>query len=135
MVDLVCFVSLVDLVHLVSFHQPNKPSTNAVWRRRAGSNRCIAVLQTAPLTTWVRRPARIIVWARGERLEARSTACWKGPELLFRGSQADPTAGSSIPSPRSNGPRPPHSLRLLFPWPSARPLESAYPSTLRSAPC
>ena len=30
------------------------------WRRRAGSNRCIAVLQTAPLTTWVRRPARIL---------------------------------------------------------------------------
>ena len=43
----------------------------AVWRRRAGSNRCIAVLQTAPLTTWVRRPRRIIVWAMGERLEAR----------------------------------------------------------------
>ena len=43
-----------------------KPQNNerhartAVWRRRAGSNRCIAVLQTAPLTTWVRRPARII---------------------------------------------------------------------------
>ena len=33
---------------------------SAVWRRRAGSNRCIAVLQTAPLTTWVRRLARII---------------------------------------------------------------------------
>ena len=33
---------------------------SSVWRRRAGSNRCIAVLQTAPLTTWVRRPARII---------------------------------------------------------------------------
>ena|SRR5215469_17950084 len=29
-----------------------------VWRRRAGSNRCIAVLQTAPLATWVRRPVR-----------------------------------------------------------------------------
>src|SRR5688572_14255264 len=29
---------------------------SAVWRRRAGSNRCIAVLQTAPLATWVRRP-------------------------------------------------------------------------------
>src|SRR5439155_23001507 len=26
-----------------------------VWRRRAGSNRRIAVLQTAPLATWVRR--------------------------------------------------------------------------------
>ena len=47
-----------------------KIETLAVWRRRAGSNRCIAVLQTAPLTTWVRRPAHIIVWARGERLAA-----------------------------------------------------------------
>ena len=37
-----------------------RPTRSAVWRRRAGSNRCIAVLQTAPLTTWVRRPARII---------------------------------------------------------------------------
>jgi hypothetical protein len=35
-------------------------TVNEGWRRRAGSNRCIAVLQTAPLTTWVRRPARII---------------------------------------------------------------------------
>ncbi len=26
------------------------------WRRRADSNRCIEVLQTSPLTTWVRRP-------------------------------------------------------------------------------
>jgi hypothetical protein len=26
-----------------------------VWRRRADSNRCIEVLQTSPLTTWVRR--------------------------------------------------------------------------------
>jgi len=25
------------------------------WRRRADSNRCIEVLQTSPLTTWVRR--------------------------------------------------------------------------------
>ena len=39
-----------------------RPAARAseIWRRRAGSNRCIAVLQTAPLTTWVRRPARII---------------------------------------------------------------------------
>ena len=28
---------------------------SSVWRRRAGSNRRTAVLQTAPLTTWVRR--------------------------------------------------------------------------------
>ena len=27
------------------------------WRRRADSNRCIEVLQTSPLTTWVRRLA------------------------------------------------------------------------------
>lgn len=26
------------------------------WRRRADSNRRIEVLQTSPLTTWVRRP-------------------------------------------------------------------------------
>ena len=30
-----------------------------IWRRRADSNRCIEVLQTSPLTTWVRRPERI----------------------------------------------------------------------------
>ena len=42
---------------------------SAVWRRRAGSNRCIAVLQTAPLTTWVRRRGgHYSLW---ERLEAR----------------------------------------------------------------
>jgi hypothetical protein len=48
--NLVCSVCLVYLV------EPDRPRTSAVWRRRAGSNRCIAVLQTAPLTTWVRRP-------------------------------------------------------------------------------
>jgi hypothetical protein len=49
---------------------PTDHARSVVWRRRAGSNRCIAVLQTAPLTTWVRRPEHIIVWARGERLAA-----------------------------------------------------------------
>src|SRR5579862_49648 len=29
------------------------------WRRRADSNRCIEVLQTSPLTTWVRRLERL----------------------------------------------------------------------------
>ena len=28
---------------------------HAEWRRRADSNRCIKVLQTSPLATWVRR--------------------------------------------------------------------------------
>jgi hypothetical protein len=28
------------------------------WRRRADSNRCIEVLQTSPLATWVRRPGK-----------------------------------------------------------------------------
>jgi hypothetical protein len=30
-----------------------------MWRRRADSNRCIEVLQTSPLTTWVRRLTKI----------------------------------------------------------------------------
>jgi hypothetical protein len=30
-----------------------------IWRRRADSNRCIEVLQTSPLTTWVRRLTKI----------------------------------------------------------------------------
>jgi hypothetical protein len=30
-----------------------------IWRRRADSNRCIEVLQTSPLTTWVRRPSSL----------------------------------------------------------------------------
>src|SRR5437016_13168911 len=59
---------------------------------------------------------------------------WVTQEFLFRGSRADPTADRSVSIPRSNGPRPPHSPRHLFPWPSARLLESAYPSTLLSAP-
>ena len=28
---------------------------SSVWRRRADLNRCIKVLQTSPLATWVRR--------------------------------------------------------------------------------
>ncbi len=31
------------------------------WRRRSDSNRCMEVLQTSPLTTWVRRPASVAV--------------------------------------------------------------------------
>src|ERR1043165_546671 len=43
---------------------PPRPSGARVYRegkserRRADSNRCIEVLQTSPLATWVRRPAR-----------------------------------------------------------------------------
>ena len=47
--------------YLVALHnRKGSGQASSVWRRRAGSNRCIAVLQTAPLTTWVRRPAHII---------------------------------------------------------------------------
>src|SRR5439155_311949 len=35
--------------------KPARPCASSEWRRRAGSNRRIAVLQTAPLATWVRR--------------------------------------------------------------------------------
>src|SRR5262249_2348914 len=35
-----------------------RPSVRSVWRRRADSNRRIKVLQTSPLTTWVRRRSR-----------------------------------------------------------------------------
>src|SRR2546430_14652553 len=31
-----------------------------LWRRRADSNRCIKVLQTSPLATWVRRQPLIL---------------------------------------------------------------------------
>jgi len=62
------------------------------------------------------------------------TIGWAARGFLFRASQADPIAGSSVPIPHSNGPRPSHSLQRLFPWPSVRPLESGYPSTPRSAP-
>jgi hypothetical protein len=39
-----------------------------IWRRRTDSNRCIKVLQTSPLATWVRRPmpgcgTTIALWA------------------------------------------------------------------------
>ena len=40
-------------------HRPRKAVVGSVtreWRRRADSNRRIADLQSAPLTTWVRRP-------------------------------------------------------------------------------
>ena len=40
------------------FDRKRRFTRSAVWRRRAGSNRCIAVLQTAPLATWVRRLVR-----------------------------------------------------------------------------
>jgi hypothetical protein len=33
----------------------NIRSAESFWRRRADSNRCIEVLQTSPLATWVRR--------------------------------------------------------------------------------
>ncbi len=51
------------------------------WRRRSDSNRCMEVLQTSPLTTWVRRPAldlrrdrtqSIITRAKGHQLSIRS---------------------------------------------------------------
>src|SRR4029079_18961267 len=52
-------------------------SVFGMWRRRAGSNRCIAVLQTAPLATWVRRPAGngIISVDKGGRLERIQALC------------------------------------------------------------
>ncbi len=54
-----------------------------IWRRRADSNRRIKVLQTSPLTTWVRRPgaADSTRWERGQRREdfARQAAAAADP--------------------------------------------------------
>ena len=41
------------------------------WRRRSDSNRCIEVLQTSPLTTWVRRPEKMPEGGRLDRDAAR----------------------------------------------------------------
>ena len=52
-----------------------------LWRRRAGSNRCIAVLQTAPLATWVRRPAREGIIVRGWAGRLVEKGEWRLPPI------------------------------------------------------
>jgi len=65
MVYLVCSVCLVYLVEPDQLNElnkpdrpnePNRPRTSEVWRRRAGSNRCIAVLQHVRADDDRRRP-------------------------------------------------------------------------------
>jgi hypothetical protein len=52
---------------------PDRGTHEGKWRRRSGSNRCIEVLQTSPLTTWVRRLGRLPVGNR--RIESGQTGC------------------------------------------------------------
>lgn len=123
------------------------------WRRRAGSNRRIAVLQTAPLATWVRRHGSD--YRRGsfrnstaksrEMEECSKHSPTEGDPLLISVSSAKqeyrerwwnahPAHDRSIPTQappahltmlpfRESLQRP----RLLFPWPATRPRGSACP--------
>lgn len=64
-----------------------------IWRRRSDSNRCIEVLQTSPLTTWVRR-----------RRARQSSLCASGHTLLDPHSYCEPI--------RALAGRTPHGLLL-----------------------
>ena len=126
---------------------------SAVWRRRAGSNRRIAVLQTAPLATWVRRHGSDYrrgsfrnSTAKSREMEecSKHSPTERDPLLISVSSakqeyrerwwNAHPAHDRSIPTQappahltmlpfRESLQRP----RLLFPWPATRPRGSACP--------
>ena len=130
--------------------QSRREARSAGWRRRAGSNRRIAVLQTAPLATWVRRHGsdyrrgsfRNSTAKNGETEETSTRqpaigrvltkACLEAQECRGQWWTARPARALSLPNPpllahpTTRSPRR-RTLQLPFPLPTARLRESACP--------
>ena len=105
------------------------------WRRRAGSNRRIAVLQTAPLATWVRRHGGHYILSEGREARANrqigATVYSAGRESLESSKAYDRarrTTAATGHCCRLHDAQPaPRRLRLLSLSPSDRPLRSSTP--------